>query len=54
PILYLFFNAQLVGKAVNKTKGALRFVNNYTRWTVGDSVEENMDVLQHAVVPSAL
>lgn len=54
PILYIFFNADLVEEGIDENKGAMGFVDDYTRWTVGDTVEENLETLQNAVVPRAL
>lgn len=54
PILYIFFNADLVEERTNNRKGAMGFVDDYTRWTTSDSVEENMETLQNKVVPRAL
>ena len=41
PILYIFFNANLVDEKANNRKGTMGFVDDYTRWTTSDSVEEN-------------
>jgi hypothetical protein len=38
----------------NNSKGAIGFVDDYTRWTTSKSVEKNMDILQSEVVPRAL
>ena len=54
PILYIFFNADLVTETVDDSKGAMGFVDDYTRWTVSGSIEENMETLQSKVVPRAL
>jgi ribonuclease HI len=54
PILYIFFNADLVREVNDNRRGAMGFVDDYTRWTVSESVEENMDTLQNEVVPRAL
>ena len=34
-------------------KGAIAFVDDYTRWTVGMSAEANTDTLQRKVIPRA-
>jgi hypothetical protein len=54
PILFLFFNASLVDTPITKRKGAIAFVDDYTRWTVGLSAEANTAVLQRKVIPPAL
>ena len=42
PILYIFLNADLVEDTVDSKKGALGFVDDYTRWVVSEMVDENM------------
>lgn len=54
PILYIFFNADLIAEPNDSRKGAMGFVDDYNSWVAGNSVEENMDVLQREVVPRAL
>jgi exonuclease III/ribonuclease HI len=54
PILYIFFNADLVEEGIDDKKGAIGFVDDYTRWTVGDTVEENLETIQNVVVPRVL
>ncbi|KAJ5117672.1 hypothetical protein N7448_011304 [Penicillium atrosanguineum] len=54
PILFLFLNANLMDVPITRRKGAIAFVDDYTRWTVGPSAEANTSVLQRKVVPRAL
>jgi hypothetical protein len=54
PILFLFMNATLIDTPITKKRGAIAFVDDYTRWTVGSSAEANTAVLQHKVIPRAL
>ena len=54
PILFLFLNANLVDVPISRTKGAIAFVDDYTRWTVGSSAEANTATLQRRVIPRAL
>ncbi|KAJ5215604.1 reverse transcriptase [Penicillium cinerascens] len=54
PILFLFFNANLVDVPITRRKGAIAFVDDYTRWTVGLSAEANTITLQKKVIPRAL
>jgi hypothetical protein len=54
PILFLFLNGGLVNVPIAKKKGAIAFVNDYTRWTVGPSAEANMTTLQQKAIPRAL
>ncbi len=39
PILFLFFNADLVEKKIDSNGGALAFVDDYTAWVTGPSAE---------------
>ena len=45
PILFLFFNADLVQQRIDQNGGAIAFVDDYTAWVVGATVAENMDRL---------
>jgi hypothetical protein len=54
PILFLFLNANLVDVPITRRKGAIAFVDDYTRWTVGSSAEANTATLQRKVIPRAL
>ena len=54
PILYIFFNADLVQQASDRDKGSMGFVDDYSSWVTGESVEENMSTLQNVVVPRAI
>jgi hypothetical protein len=49
PILFLFFNADLVQQRIDLNGGAIAFVNDYTAWIVGKTAAENMDRLQSIV-----
>jgi hypothetical protein len=42
PILFSFFNADLVEQPVNIHGGASAFIDDYFRWRVGRSTEENI------------
>lgn len=52
PMLYILFNTGLVDKAVSDEQGA--FLDDYTRWVVSGSIDQNMETLQTDVIPSAL
>ncbi|KAI2669422.1 hypothetical protein LCP963914a_9931 [Penicillium roqueforti] len=54
PVLFLFMNANLVDVPITKRTGVIAFVDDYTRWTVGSSADENTAVLQQKVIPHAL
>ncbi|KAJ9473813.1 hypothetical protein VN97_g13263 [Penicillium thymicola] len=47
-------NANLLDVSITKRKGAIAFVDDYTRWTVGSTAEANTSVLQRKVIPRAL
>lgn len=49
-LLFLFFNADLVKSVINKNRGAIAFVDDYSAWVTGDSVESNVTKLQAQVV----
>jgi hypothetical protein len=53
PILYIFYNANLVEQPIDKTKGALGFVDDYSPWVVGDNVDQNIEALQTSIIPKA-
>lgn len=50
PLLFLFFNASLVKSVVNKHRGSIAFVDDYSAWVTGDSIADNLDFLQANVV----
>ncbi|KAM0724078.1 hypothetical protein Q7P37_000258 [Cladosporium fusiforme] len=43
PILFLFFNADLVQQRIDQNGGAIAFVDDYTAWVVGATAAENME-----------
>src|SRR5438876_8870778 len=51
PILFLFFNADLVQSVINIHKGSIAFVDDFTTWVTGASAEENTQKLQNTVIP---
>ena len=51
PILFAFFNADLVDQPVNSHGGASAFIDDYFRWRVGGSPEENLAKIQSEDVP---
>ena len=52
PILFLFFNADLVQQRTDQNGGAIAFVDDYTAWVVGATAVENMERL-NAIVERA-
>ncbi|CAG8068633.1 unnamed protein product, partial [Penicillium nalgiovense] len=51
PILFAFFNADLVDQPVDSQGGASAFIDDYFRWRVGGSVQENLTKIQSEDVP---
>ncbi|KXG45142.1 reverse transcriptase [Penicillium griseofulvum] len=51
PILFAFFNADLVDQPVNSHGGASAFIDDYFRWRVGHSAEENLAKIQSGDIP---
>lgn len=51
PILFLFFNADLVKSVINKNKGAIAFIDDYTAWVTGSEIQSNTEQLQRKIIP---
>ena len=51
PILFAFFNCDLVDQPVNFHGGASAFIDDYFRWRVGWSAEENLAKIQSEDIP---
>ena len=51
PILFLFFNANLVQNEITDRQGSLAFVDDFSSWVTGDSAIENTNQLQLTVIP---
>jgi hypothetical protein len=49
PILFLFFNADLVQQRIDQNGGAIAFVDDYAAWMVGKTATENKDRLRAIV-----
>ena len=53
PILFLFYNADLVERQISDAKGAIAFVDDYTSWVTGESAEANLagirEVINHTL-----
>jgi exonuclease III/ribonuclease HI len=54
PILYLFFNADLVEIPIGRNRGAMAFVDDFMCWRIGQSADENTSALQEEAIPHAL
>ena len=53
PILYVFYNANLVQGQINKRQGSIGFIDDYNAWVVGPSAAENTRRLQTQLLPRA-
>ncbi|KAM5344536.1 hypothetical protein ACJ41O_013071 [Fusarium nematophilum] len=53
PILFLFFNADLVQQHIDKRGGSIAFVDDYTAWVTGPSAQSNREGIQ-AIIRKAL
>ena len=51
PILFAFFNSNLVDQPVTYHGGASAFIDDYFRWRVGRSTEENLVKIQSEDIP---
>lgn len=51
PILFIFFNSNLVNQRVDYHGGASAFIDDYFRWRAGKSAEENIRKLQEEDIP---
>jgi ribonuclease HI len=51
PILFIFFNAGLVNQPVDRKGGSSAFIDDYFRWIVGPSAEDNLRKLQEDDIP---
>ena len=49
PILFLFFNADLVQQKIDDKGGAIAFVDDYTAWVTSPSAEANYAGIQQIV-----
>jgi hypothetical protein len=53
PVLFLFFNADLVQHKLNTTGGSMAFVDDYTAWVTGPTAAANRGAIE-AIVERAL
>lgn len=51
PILYVFYNADLVDMEIDKKGGAISFVDDFNAWVTGLSAEENTIAIQQKILP---
>lgn len=53
PVLFLFFNADLVQHRLNTRRGSMAFVDDYTAWVTGPSADANREGVQ-AIINGAM
>jgi hypothetical protein len=53
PILFLFFNADLVQHKINTKGGSMAFVDDYSAWVTGPSADANQEGIQ-AIIDRAI
>ena len=53
PMLFLFFNADLVQTSISTTEGAIAFVDDYSAWVTGKTAEANRAGIQ-AIIDRAV
>lgn len=53
PILFLFFNADLVQRRIDAHGGAIAFVDDFTAWVTGPTAESNREGIE-AIISSAI
>ena len=51
PILFAFYNADLIDQAVDTQHGASACIDDYFLWRIGKSAEENLDKIRHEDIP---
>lgn len=47
----MFFNADIITSVINKSKGAIAFINDYTTWVTGPDMKSTTQRLQAEVIP---
>jgi hypothetical protein len=52
-LLYVFYNANLVEKKIDRRGGAIRFVDDFNAWVVGADESETIVVIQREIIPYA-
>jgi ribonuclease HI len=53
PLLYVFYNADLVERKIDANGGALGFVDDFNAWVVGDDAKQNTKAIQDTIIPHA-
>jgi hypothetical protein len=53
PLLYIFYNADLVERKINGKGGAMGFVDDFSAWVVGDNEKQTTKDIQDTIIPHA-
>ena len=51
PIHYQFFNSSLVEGVINKNKGSLAFIDDFTAWVVSLTIANNLRKIRKNIIP---
>jgi hypothetical protein len=52
-LLYVFYNANLIEKKIDRRGGAIGFVDDFNAWVVGADESETMATIQREIIPYA-
>ena len=53
PLLYVFYNANLVEKKIDRKGGAIGFVDDFNAWVVGADESQTTAIIQREIMPHA-
>ncbi|KAM0718341.1 hypothetical protein Q7P37_006673 [Cladosporium fusiforme] len=53
PLLYIWYNADLVDRRIDNEGGALGFVDDFNAWVTGADEEETTKLIQETIIPHA-
>jgi ribonuclease HI len=53
PILFLFFNADLVQSVINKHQGSVAFIDDFSAWVTGETPNDTTNKLQEKIINKA-
>lgn len=53
PLLYIFYNADLVERTINTKGGAIGFVDDFNTWAIGDNERQTTKRIQDTIIPHA-
>jgi len=51
PLLYVFYNADLVERSIDGQGGSIGFVDDFNAWVVGADEDETIAAIQNTVLP---